>query len=218
MLGSSLTLLLACLLATATCFIVYDFFRTDQPQIAQEKQFSDSYPKVDMFAELHVPVLLVYINDTVPVEAADVPKYFHARIVSYRYVLHDVNEPLETITTIWDYVPCSQVIANGIPKEKLVPSNSGYLSEAIETLEICANIKPGDNLSVQGQGTDKEYEILSFEVYPCILESDCVPFEDVNNAAFTFSRGMKSMNLSNFENPITYKMSGDDFIYLNTAT
>ena len=92
MLGSSLTLLLACLLATATSFIVYDFFRTDQPQIAQEKQFSDSYPKVDMFAELHVPVLLIYVNDTVPVEAADVPKYFHARIVSYRYVVHNVNE------------------------------------------------------------------------------------------------------------------------------
>ena len=62
------------------------------------------------------------------------------------------------------------------------------------------------------------YELLSFEIYPCTLKSDCVPAREVNYLGFTFSRGMKSMNLSNFENPITYKMSGDDFIYLNTAS
>ena len=218
MVGSTLTIILGCLLLTSCSFIAYDFFRTDQPQIAQEKQYSGIYPKIDMFSELNVPILNVFINDTVTVPAADIPKYFTAQIISYKYEISGEN--LDTISTVktWNYVPCSQVIANGIPKEKLVPDGSGNLQESLNTVAICADIKPGDTPSVQGQATDKTYELLSFEIYPCTLGAECVSADEVDQIGFTFSRGMKSMNLSNFENPITYKMSGDDFIYLNTAS
>ena len=93
-----------------------------------------------MFQELNVPILIVYINETVVVSAADVPKYFDARIISYKYEYVDDNSDYLQTVKVWNYVPCSQVIANGIPKEKLVPPGSGNLEEIIDTQAICANV------------------------------------------------------------------------------
>ena len=171
-----------------------------------------------MFKELNVPILILYINNSIVVPAADVSKYITAKISSFKYEYVGENSDFIETVKVWYYVPCSQVIANGIPKEKLIPPGSGYLEDVIVTQAFCANMMPGDTLSVQGEATDKVYELLSFDISPCSLAVGCATADEVDELGFTFSRGMKSMNLSNFENPITYKMSGDDFIYLNTAS
>ena len=114
-------------------------------------------------------------------------------------------------------MPCSDLTAKGYNKADIVPKNSGYFDAVFDNFLLCVDKDPKEPLTVVGQGADLVFTMAQTIIFPCSLESGCVPSEDLGGLGFMFSRSQKSIELNKLSQPVTALISGDDYLTVDIS-
>ena len=195
---------------------MYDFIRTDQPSVNEQRRYDSYYPDFDLQAEGHIPLLIFNEKFFGQILAKQSSKYFTARLVQRTYFIEsDGNYKSEV--NILKYVPCSDLLLKGYRKEDIIGSNPGFFDAAFDKFLLCVDKDPKQPLLVTGQAAGLHQIISNINIYPCSLDSGCVPTSELSRLGFIFSRAQKSTDLNNFENPVTTLISADDYFTIDPS-
>jgi len=216
--GAFLTLLNLAAVVLASVFIFMQYLKTDNPTLSEESINKEDYPKIDLVKHNLLPFFVAYYDDVLPLPAAEIPKFLTVTYNKYKYI-SDPKNPTEQptlVTTKFKVLPCGELLAQG--KSHLVPSvGSPVLKGMIESVGVCMDVSDGEGY-VMGREADPEYDIASLEIFPCTLTEGCAPPEDYRKISFVMTLPSALANYSNYEKPISYKASADDYYYLNPTT
>ena len=202
-------------------WILSEFFSTNNPNLSVEVSSSNNYPRIDMLADRHVPVLFFYRDLSVNLNGKDVLRYVTVRskFTSYIQRLDGQGQPVtEVLEQSFDYVPCSQ-LGDQAKVRRMVTSDSSYLNKLVGDFGLCIDDR-GQELFIQGTGSDAHFRANNLEIYPCSLGPDCLATspEILARISFVLSKPVPNLNLSNLERPVSYYSSFDDLYNLNPAT
>ena len=221
MFGVFLSIVYTGTIALLGYFIVLQYFDTTNPQVAQDASEAGYYPRISFVDNKFFPVLYVFLNDVINIPVDSIPKYFTVRYYKYNITMKMDNSTGKTSITsdlkTMDVVPCRDIMKDPVYFKYYEPyQDTEFFKLYGEKFGLC--IKVNESLSsIQGGGADPNTEILSYKIMPCSLSntSKCASLDDMRKVGFIFSMPSASMNLSNYENPMSSYLNADNFYYIN---
>src|SRR3990167_5352455 len=218
-LGSFLWLLsTGCFIASMVVLLI-GYLSTSSPKVNIENSSVSIYPRIDLKDSHLIPIFLVYLDETTAIPAEEVPQYatFVMQQITYKASQNEAGV-YETTTEYsnWNSVPCSQLFESQQELFKILNNTLGDLAVVLPKYGVCINYTR-ENTTVVGKGTDTIYSGVYFGVYPCTLEnsSQCKSGDEVKRVGFTYVVGEVSLNLGNYEQPVTFRYTGDFYYYLD---
>ena len=220
-LGSFLWLLsTGCFIASMVVLLI-GYLSTSSPKVNIENSSVSIYPRIDLKDSHLIPIFLVYLDETTAIPAEEVPQYatFVMQQITYKASQNEAGV-YETTTEYsnWNSVPCSQLFESQQELFKILNNTLGDLAVVLPKYGVCINYTR-ENTTVVGKGTDTIYSGVYFGVYPCTLEnsSQCKSGDEVKRVGFTYVVGEVSLNLGNYEQPVSFSYTGDEYYYLEPA-
>jgi hypothetical protein len=212
--GFTMTILFFATIFTTTYLILQTYFDRLNPQIVQQTTEDAVYPRIDLLKANSLPAVFLADKDFDPISADLFPKYFTIR---YYKRIHKTFAALEYYDM--PVVPCKDVLSTG-------SSDKGYYQQFIETSEFfreryyghgyCAKIDP-QLMTVDGGGAQLFQSDLILELLPCTLATGCATKAELQEISVITLLPVASLNLSNFDTPVSNSLRHDNMYTISTG-
>ena len=212
--GFTMTILFFATIFTTTYLILQTYFDRLNPQIVQQTTEDAVYPRIDLLKANSLPAVFLADKDFDPISADLFPKYFTIR---YYKRIHKTFAALEYYDM--PVVPCKEVLSTG-------SSDKGYYQQFIETSEFfreryyghgyCAKIDP-QLMTVDGGGAQLFQSDLILELLPCTLATGCATKAELQEISVITLLPVASLNLSNFDTPVSNSLRHDNMYTISTG-
>ncbi len=213
--GLLMTFVYTCGIISLGSFLVREFFDTSKPQVSVQETDTGAYPEFDLHAQKLLPVAYFFSQPTVRVPAQEVARYFTIKLVKKtRQNPADASQPLAEKVDLFDVVPCADSVSSAQDSSLYQHfDKTPYFKRFAQEFGMCVAVDP-KNLKIYGGGADDEIVTLAYTLYPCSLATGCASEAEMKQVSFAFSVSGTSLNLSDFENPVSKYLNVDCFYHL----
>ena len=220
--GSMLSIGYVAVIITLAVFQSLSNFDSTSPTIAREESETSEYPVFDLKDSKTFPVIYVFENSiqNLPVEKVPSLLTFIYTKVSYKYI--DKGDGTYTVgmepPVMMPVVPCRDIMND--PKyfaHYKMHENNTYFKRFGSKFGLCVKVD-ATQTTVQGGVGDPKLDFITLRVFPCIgiaglnCEANAAFLKQIT---YTVALPSTSMNLSNYENPISSFPSTDMLYYVN---
>ncbi len=196
--------------------IIADYFDTTKPLITQDISYNETYKKFDLLKYRRMPIVIFYLDRSKQIKNSDIDKYVTVTFRSTSFIRDPPNsEQVKRVSNFHKMVPCSQVIDS--PKgSSMLGGGSKNNRFIVEQFGLCVDL--GDSeISVQGKVPDDLFSLTALSIMPCSKGPECLTstFQEIARVSFVLSYPTVNVNFSNYEVPVSYTSSFDDFYFIN---
>ena len=199
-LGGLITILMSILTISAFVIIFSQYFNTSAPMVTTSAEFASNKTTFNMYEhEIITPLALTIQGEFITAEA---PRYVTI-FAEVRGFAHNkqTDQFEETLLFKFPYIPCDQVTDKRtqeiVLKLMVIPK---FLSSNL-CPEFSGN--PNEYLASQDQ-KNSQFRAVKLLIYPCSLPdpSQCASPREVNIVTITFSRFLRLVDPSDYEDPL----------------
>ena len=126
-----------------------------------------------------------------------------------------VQKYLEKGIELFEAVPCKYLSSKRMRILDYMDASPLFKETVIE-YGICPDLPL--NLSVEGKGTDSFHSTFDFQIFPCSLLSGCMSQNDMVKSNFQLVLPTSNLDISNLEEPISFRPTADDVFYINPTS
>ena len=197
---------------------IESYLDTSSPIAVGESFTQAKYPNVNLPKNKIYPVLLGYSNETELIKVEDFAQYITIKIQRTTWI--ELTKPtgekyFEKGIELFEAVPC-KYLSSKRKRTLDYMDSSPLFKETVVEYGICPDIPL--NLSVEGKGTDSFYSTFDFQIFPCSLLSGCRSQNDIVKSNFQMVLPTSNLDISNLEEPISFRPTADDVFYINPTS
>ena len=191
-------------------FIVSRFFDLTSPDVSEEISNSDAFPPFDIVEQQLFPVSFFFLDQSDRIPSSEVSRYVTVKLNILKKISNrDSGRESRVISKEFDVLPCEQVLPVESQRRRYsLYKESAYFSQFAHQYGMCILIDE-ENLKIYGGGADDEIVTLAYTLYPCSLSTGCADLQEIDRVSFKYSIPSTSINISNFETPISKIASFD---------
>ena len=202
-------------------FILHTYLSPSFPLVIEESRDSGKAIKVHLDQEGLLPFLFFVKDETTYVPVNEVSRYFTLQFSKYKF--RSVMKGDGTSETVFTKIeipilPCKTLESNSSDHSPYTRFREDPLIKRIgEDYGLCIQREPEETY-IDGLGTETDFDMMTLEVFPCSKGTECASLNEVRRVSLGSSFSTSSLNISNFENPVSFSMSVDNFYYINECT
>lgn len=191
-------------------YVIFDYWRTDQPNVATAKYYGQIYPTINVTDGNQVPVLYFADSKGQYIDEKTLPKYLTVQVATLN--LNFVEKGFIKEYTPYKLVNCS-TYAKQNPNLQLISQDSGMLREVFERYGFCIE-QPAGGISVTGRLADRTYASFKLNFMPCSLISGCVNASQLVGFNVMVAFNVPVLTFDDYEKPVQYTTSSDEYYFL----
>lgn len=202
--------------------IAVNYVSTESPEISSYNQYTPEYPKMDLYDEkIFIAIFFLDIKSNGVLPFDKIEKYFTLRgqVNTIDFSVENPENLERKDVLSYKFIPCKDIKNPQIlsPLETHLGTKQLLLSSA-----LCPDISESDfdKYFIQGKPAAPPMTSSYFSIYPCSLpnKDDCAPEEDVNLIQIAIAETEKSLDMSNFQDPITPIVKIDRRFYVRVKS
>jgi len=197
-------------------------FETTNPQIAREENETNHFPSYNLSLNKIFLVIYVFQNGIENIPAAKVPSLLTFIYTKLSYSFTEQEQGNFKVAAAPEarmpVVPCSEIMSDPQYFQYYKPhEDNAYFKKFAAKLGLCIKVDPSLT-AIEGGVGDPKFDFISLRILPCIGVAglNCeANAEYIKQVTFALALPSFSMNLSNYENPVTPFSTTDMLHYVN---
>lgn len=213
--GLLFTIVYLSIMLAVTVTNVQDYFDTSNPISMTDSYSTSLSPKINVYDNKVNPVLIAYSTEIDWIKAEDLHMYFTFVIEKVTWVsstTEDGEQLFEKQFDTFPTIPCSELTEEEFKIFDFMDKTS-FVYESISGYGLCGRLPR--NLTVEGNGADEIFSLLSVKVLPCSSGSQCKSYKEMVKTNFQIILPNTNFNASSVERPLTFSTSYDDIYYVH---
>ena len=218
-LGVTLTLLY---IASILCFsylILLTYFSKDSPTVVIENSEQPATHRIDFREHGLLPIFFMLRDETLYMNATTVPTYFTLQFSKYKFrtVVGSSGVPSLDFSKIeMPVVPCAELEAKNpaaYAPYKSYENDEVYLN-FVKHFGLCVEPDPEESF-ISGLGTESQFDMLTYQVFPCSLSSECAPIEEVRRMGLAIASPSATINVADYDRPVRLELAIENIYFIN---
>ena len=197
------------------------YFDTSEPGVNQQQTESSIYPRISLADNKLFPVVYVLNNGYLPLKPNQLIRYITPIFARQGYHIDkDQNGTVKAKADVVNMpmIPCKELKKNDTAYQfyKEYEGTEVFSAYAME-YGLCVQVDE-KNAYVQGGGADTHLDIVSLDIYPCLLPTGCAPLTELIKTSIIVTSPTNSLNFSNYEKPVKSYVTSDNIYFINPAS